>query len=320
MGRFSLGAGQAIGLVACGILIGVLGYAAIAIMSAPSDTDPETGLGVAAGEAAAPPARPAEADAAAGEGADGGLVGGVRGKVNQEFDSKVYIYKTKIADQIVDGGVDPLDDALTPGFDASVAAIDNALPPFLQGHVPWLSNYAKYVAVESSKDSLGGIVEDEVEGAAMGAKPGFLEGDQSASAPEPASDASAAAPASALASSPGAASASPEAAGGVMPAAMGGGAGASDSMFAGVAAVPAVWSIRMGRFATLANAEQFAGDLARRGVSVRVEMVEEGGRLWSVVQHGRFASRGTAEGALRKLSERGYGGSVISESTWGGAS
>lgn len=304
-------------------------------MTAPSETDGEGGQAVAAGQAAAPGARPSQtagAPAATAE-PDDSVIGSVRNKVGHEFDSKVYIYKTKIGDDFADEALDPLDNALTPGFESSVAAIDNALPPFLQGHVPWLSNYAKYVAVNNSKESLGNVVEDEIGEAAMGAKPGFLGGARPAGEDAPAAGAAAAdaAPAGAGAGAgaggqPAAAVAvagaggSPAAAG-VTPAAMGSAAamGGSPAGYA-MAPPPAAWSIRMGRFATVGKAEQFAGDLARRGIAVRVEMVEEGGRLWSVVQHGRFASRGTAEGALRKLTERGYGGSVISDSTWGGAS
>lgn len=312
MGRFSLGTLQAVTLVAGGILTGALGYAGVAILSARAGdgdaaaTADRSGIAGQTAAASGSPASDAAVRAGEGETEPSGPLAGLQNRLGNEYDSKVYIYKTHIADSAADSVLNPVDDALSPGFDAGVQAVEGSLPPFLSGHVPWLANYAKFVAVNSAGDTLGNAIEDQVQDAADTARPGFLGGGQAA----PADGAATSAAAPATASSIPAASAS---------------AAGSSAPTAAVAGLPAaqpaeIYFIRMGRFATVANAERFASDLTRRGVPARVEILKESGRLWSIVRHGRFAGRGAAEVALRDLSARGFGGSVISDTAWGGAS
>lgn len=319
MGRFSLGTLQAVTLVTGSILIGALGYAAVAIVSAPSN-DTASGADMAGFEqpqAAGAAAAPGAAGAPAEEGG-GGPLSGLGNRLEHEYDSKVYIYKTHIGDAVADNALNPLEDAASPGFDAGVGAVDRALPPFLQGHVPWLANYAKYVAVNNANDALGNAVEDQVQGAADTAKAGVTGGGD----PAPAGAPAAAGAASASASGAAPATAPAPAAAPGRPAAPAAAAAPVQPVAVGVPApAPAeIYAIRMGRFATVANAEQFAADLARRGIPAHVAMEQDGGRLWAVVRHGRFIGRGAAEGALREMQARGYGGTVVSDTGLGGAS
>ncbi|WP_141415217.1 SPOR domain-containing protein [Caenispirillum bisanense] len=309
-------------LVTGSILIGALGYAAVAIVSAPSN-DTASGSDMAGFEqpqAAGVAAAPGAAGAPAEEG-DGGPLGGLQSRLASEYDSKLYIYKVHASDAVADPLVDGVSDAVTPGFDAGVNAVDRVLPKFLQGQVPWLAGYAKFVAEGTAADSLGGVVEDQIVAASDAARPEFLGGTPSgggasAAATTPADGAGGSAPATRPAAPTGAAGTAPAGAAGtamaapVQPVAVGMPAPAPTEIYA----------IRMGRFATVANAEQFAADLGRRGIPAHVAMEQDGGRLWSVVRHGRFVGRGAAEGALRELQGRGYGGTVVSDTGLGGAS
>lgn len=302
--RFSLGTGQAVALMAGGFMIAALSFAFGAILfwspaSGPSSTSGAAPTG-AGGQVAS-------ADGAA-EGEGGGLAGVAGRKASTQYDSSVYIMKNKAGDLVGDSAVDATKEAVGPGVEAASHAVASVLPSSIANYVPWLAGAAMYKAEGNAKESLGNVVEDNFQAAAEAVKPGGSgTGD--------------------VASSGAAASASAGTAPATSGKAVGGGAGAPAAASTGVAAsgmaasgmvTPAAWggerwTIRLGRFATAANADTFAGELSRRGVPARVAIASDGGRYWSFVQSGSYEGRGAAEMALRDLQARGYGGSVVSE-------
>jgi hypothetical protein len=260
----------------------------------------------------------ASASAGGGQAASQGNspLGGLGNTLSTKYDSKVYVYKTQAGDMVGDGIVDNADEAVSPGFDAAVGGATKVLPPFLANHVPWLANYGKFMAVNNAKDALGSTVEGSVESAAMSVKPGGggkgpgggkgSGNGPSASARRVASDA---APQPGVSAGNGAS-----------------GNGSSGNAAAGTAAatpatvspVSGSWTIRLGRFAAVANADSFATDLGARGIPARVTIANDGGRYWSFVDTGNYPQRGKAESALNRLMARGYGGKVVSDSRGGG--
>jgi septal ring-binding cell division protein DamX len=286
--------------MAGGFMIAALSFAFGAILFwSPAGPSSSGGTAsAAAGGQAVPAGSEAESDG-------GGALGMASRKVSTQYDSSVYIMKNKAGDVIGDGAVDATKDAVEPGVEAASHAVASVLPSSISHYVPWLAGAALYKAEGNAKESLGNVVEDNFEAAADAVKPGGGSGDGTAASP---GTAGGVATASAGIVPGGSARAAPTAAaslpatgisptGMVTPAAWGG----------------ERWTIRLGRFATAANADTFASELSRRGVPARVTVSSDGGRYWSFVQSGSYDGRGAAEMALRDLQARGYGGSIISE-------
>ncbi|WP_445681225.1 SPOR domain-containing protein [Radicibacter daui] len=257
----------------------------------------------ASGSAAQATAGGQVASADGAEEGDSGLVGAAGRKASVQYDSSVYIMKNKAGDLLGDSAVDATKEAVEPGVEAASHAVASVLPSSIAHYVPWLAGAALYKAEGNAKESLGNVVEDNFEAAAMAVKPG---GDGSDGGNAPAASGSSA-------------SAGRVATGGAgAPSAVSGSVPGTGGAVAGGMVTPAAWggerwTIRLGRFATAANADTFAGELSRRGVPARVAVASDGGRYWSFVQSGSYEGRGAAEMALRDLQARGYGGSVVSE-------
>ena len=306
--RFSLGTGQAVALMAGGFMIAALSFAFGAILfwspAGPSSSGGATSAAAGGQVASAGGTAGGEAEAD-----DGGVLGTASRKVSTQYDSSVYIMKNKAGDVIGDGAVDATKEAVEPGVEAASHAVASVLPSSISHYVPWLAGAALYKAEGNAKESLGNVVEDNFEAAADAVKPGGGSGDGTAASP----------------GTPGvpAAASTGSVRGGSVP----GGAGMAATATAsppgsGISptgmVTPAAWggerwTIRLGRFATAANADTFASELSRRGVPARVTVSSDGGRYWSFVQSGSYDGRGAAEMALRDLQARGYGGSIISE-------
>lgn len=317
LAQYSVGVFKAVVLVTGTVMIGLLSFAAGAVLLRGDPAGPDAAGG---GTAAAGPGGPEGGGTGqpGGSGAEGGGGAMVPDAVRDTYSNRVQAYSVIVGDVAGDQFVSTAESVANPATAALSAGAESVLPPFIGRHVPWMADAARFRAINATKSKVGGatsnaylgtLLPGEEEPAGGGGPPdaesqqAFLTGAQRGEeAATPAADG--AAPAAVQAGVP-----RPTAAGGDTPAYFG----------AGSQGLPGVrWTIQMARFATGGGAEAFVAEMASRGIAASVHLEEINGRWWHVVRAGSYARKGAAEAALMSLQQRGFGGAVVTEGAGGG--
>lgn len=210
---------------------------------------------------------------------------------------------TTIGNKAAEKTAEGVGEVATPGIKVASSAVQGVLPPFLARQVPWVASYAEYeskaqtrAAVEHATDAQVEAVKSLREGG--GEAGGEAEGEAATTE---------------AASAGGGAAAGGEA----QPASTAGEAAAPQiEQSAGAARATAptsIWTVELGRFATLHNAEEFAGDISRQGFGAHVFVDNIDNRYWYSVRAGSFATSGDADIGLDRMRKVGLDGTVVSE-------
>jgi hypothetical protein len=323
MARYSVGTLQAVVLVGGAVVLSALGFCAGIVVAGGGPSGGTLGGEVAAAEAAwqgQGAARVVEPRGAAAPGAapeaaetEVALGGGPRrkGYAERTYDDFIYKQSTGVADSAGDAVVDTAGGVVGPALDGATSAVSGALPPFMAKYVPWVTSYAAFQVRSQAKEA----VEETVQGQIIESGDAVKRVAGGEAAPRPGAAGAAAQPSA----QPSAGPARPPA--GTTTAAAAGAPAAPRQVVpptpGGTGAVRGVaWTIEMGRFATARSAEGFAGQIGQRGVDVRVSLdMGADGRAWHTVQSGRYASEAEANRALDRLRGRGFGGTVVTQSS-----
>jgi septal ring-binding cell division protein DamX len=291
--KLAVGTFQAAVLAGGSLTLLLLGFAMGVVATGLAPSDPiDSPRGAASAAAAGPGPAPGAVPVAPGGPPE-------RGYAEVTYDSYVATRSNILADEVADETTDMIDHAASPAFEAATGALQGVLPDFLAKQVPWMAKSARFQARSTVTEGIEGHAKDVILGAAAGAKDGVMG--------TPAGAAPGAGPASARAAAPADASRA-----------------AASSAVTGAPDQPALvgrgaFAIELARFATQRNAEAFAGEIARRGVEVRLA-VDAGpdGRTWHSVRAGLYPTADEARAALRRLVGSGFGGTVVSQNNPGG--